>query len=517
MRGFDDSLLSDVRADTSDWFDLSADVGRGFATARQDAIKLEAILANAGDHDLAATDGPTGYWGTALDAALRGYQKRNDLAVDGWARPDGPTIRHMRDALGGKLGAFEAPSPDEVDAHHEALDAGRGPLLTAAPQTKLGAWPGLPDIGKAGRGSNASQIDWLARNRIGFDGVPEQLARYASELGPEGIAQARDFVTQFAAANPQDADALTAGLLAHLPDDAARSRFLGRDPVFGRPAGVRLPRGDLRPEMRTAEMRCEDERDPRETNRNLLLRNDAPVEMMLASERQDEAAPHSADEKAPPQVAQSPDTDWYKEIPAYRADVFRSQPDVWNTVRDTVLKNPEMGEGQRAAILSIVAAEGGMRKDPDSDAVAGITPNFIARSRADGSWPAELGHVKSPSDLKPADVPRAVQHYFDSNLAKIGGAKALDSIPDSRVAAAVADTLYRDGPGRGAELVQKAINMTNGVDGKPDGIFGSGTLEAVRGFAGDAGKAADFLKNLEEFRSDLHAGDKVRNGQFRIR
>ena len=272
MRTFDDDLLLDAPAapPARGWFDLSGDVGRGFATARPDAIRLEAILANSGDHDLSATDGPTGYWGTALDAALRGYQKRNGLTVDGWARPDGPTIRHMRDALGNRLDGFEAPTPDDVDAHHAALDAGDDPLIAMSPQTQLGPLPGLPDIGKAGRGSNASQIDWLARNRIGFDGVPEQLARYASELGTEGIAQARDFVAQFAARNPRDADALTAGILMRLPDDSTRAAFLGRSPGAGLPAGVRLP--GAKPMLRTMEMRNDAEEAPQP--RNLLLRND---------------------------------------------------------------------------------------------------------------------------------------------------------------------------------------------------------------------------------------------------
>ncbi len=296
MRTHDDLLLEDpLDPASAGWFDLSGDVGRGFPTARQDAIKLEAILASSGDHDLSATDGPTGYWGTALDAALRGYQKRNDLAVDGWARPDGPTIRHMRDSLGRRLDGFEAPTPDDVNAHHAALDAGHDPLIAAAPQTKLGPLPGLPDIGKAGRGSNASQIDWLARNRIGFDGVPEQLARYASELGGEGIAQARDFVAQFAARNPQDSDALTAGILRSLPDDSARTAFLGQSPGFGLPAGVRLP--GAKPVQRTLEMQ-----DGAPQPRNLLLRNDEAAEMTPAAENEsDDSAAGQQTAEAPPE------------------------------------------------------------------------------------------------------------------------------------------------------------------------------------------------------------------------
>jgi len=145
------------------------------------------------------------------------------------------------------------------------------------------------------RGSNAAQIDWLARNRIGFDGVPEQLARYASELGTEGIPQARDFVAQFAARNPQDADALTAGILRNLPDDAARSRFLGRDPVFGHPAGVRLPGSFAQAELRPMLMREEDAPDAQVQNRNLLERVDAPAEKAPASDREDETPPQTAE------------------------------------------------------------------------------------------------------------------------------------------------------------------------------------------------------------------------------
>ncbi len=46
------------------FFDLDADVGLGYPTRRADNIKVQTILGNAGDLDLAKTDGPTG-WGHA--------------------------------------------------------------------------------------------------------------------------------------------------------------------------------------------------------------------------------------------------------------------------------------------------------------------------------------------------------------------------------------------------------------------------------------------------------------------
>ena len=78
-----------LESDASDWFDLSGPMGLRVGADRADAIRLEALLANAGDLDLSERGGPTGYWGLAQDKALRGYQQRNGLAVDGWAAPDG--------------------------------------------------------------------------------------------------------------------------------------------------------------------------------------------------------------------------------------------------------------------------------------------------------------------------------------------------------------------------------------------------------------------------------------------
>ncbi|MBI3503428.1 MAG: peptidoglycan-binding protein [Proteobacteria bacterium] len=493
-----------------DWFELAGPTGWGFDTRRADAIKVESILANSGDLDLTTTDGPTGYWGAATDAGLRRYQKRNGLKVDGWLQPDGPTIAHMRDTLGARLGSYEAPTPEDIDAHHASLEAGEGPLVAITPKAALAPIPHLPDIGEAGRNSNAGQIDWLLRNQTGLGGVPAQFARYVTGLGDEGLAQTRDFVAQFAGRRPDDADALVAGILRELPDDESRRHFLGRDPEGIVPAGTRLQRVDIR----TKETREEDD-TPQPKLRNLLERKDAQPEMMLASES---GGGESADN---PQTAQTPaptTPDWYNEIPAYRAEVFegKDQKDAWNTVRDAVAGNAGMGEGQRAAYMSIFAAEGGMRVDKDGGAVAGITPGFIEGERNAGRWPAELDHVKTPADLKPADVPRAMQHYFDANLAKVGGAKALDTIPDPRVAAAIADTLYRSGPGPGTRIVQDAIG-TAGSPVKVDGMFRTRTLDAVNELGGEPDKAAGFLKKLDELRSKEHEKDKVRNGYFRLR
>ncbi len=514
------SLLEpEIPEDDAGWFDLSGPVGFGHASSRADAIRLEGILANSGDLDLAERGGPTGYWGLAQDTALRRYQKRNGLAVDGWAAPDGETVAHMRGALGGLLGGHTVPTPDDVNAHHADIATGGAGRIALAPKFELAAIAGLPDIGKAGRASNAAQIDWLTGNRSGFDGVPAQLGRYVREQGDTGLAQARDFVDQFTSRRPGESDALLAGILRELPDPATRKRFLGADPGAPAPVGV----------MRTMEMRREDMIAKPGDISDLVDRrgdDDPRAKILLAAES---AGASDGDGKpADPQTAQAaPPEPQFEKPPAYRADVFATQPGVWDAMRDAVKADPYLGDGQRAAMMAIFAGEGGMRPDPKSGAVGGITKDYINQARDQGNWPPELAHVKSPADLKPGDMPGMYRHYLDGGLRHAGGAAVLDKIGQPTVAAAVADTVVRDGEQGARALIHGAIEGSGGPDlsaprtrqdGKTEpAVIGKKTLDELAKIGRDPERVGRFLEMLEKGRSDQHPKDEVRNGQFRIR
>lgn len=80
------------RFDLSEPFTLASPVGRGAANSPGDVAKVQAVLGATGDHDLAATDGPTGHWSPQLDDNVRRFQKRNTLKVDGLLNPGGPTM-----------------------------------------------------------------------------------------------------------------------------------------------------------------------------------------------------------------------------------------------------------------------------------------------------------------------------------------------------------------------------------------------------------------------------------------
>jgi hypothetical protein len=224
------------------WFDFDGPAGLGHATSREDAIRLEGILANSGDLDLVASDGPTGFWGTAHNRALRRYQKRHRLTVDGWLRPGGPTLALMYATMARVLEGFGVPTPDEIDRHHAAIREGAPPRIAIVPQIELTPIPGLPAISIADHAANAAQIDWMLQNWSGLGGVPAQLAHYVVRRGDVGLAQARDFVAQYSVRNPHGLDVLVYAVLRALPDSASRERFLGGTPGGYRPAATRLVR-----------------------------------------------------------------------------------------------------------------------------------------------------------------------------------------------------------------------------------------------------------------------------------
>lgn len=58
-------------------------LGRDRANARADVARVEVALARAGHYDLNGTGGPTGWWGTPQEEALRAFQTQNGLKPTG--------------------------------------------------------------------------------------------------------------------------------------------------------------------------------------------------------------------------------------------------------------------------------------------------------------------------------------------------------------------------------------------------------------------------------------------------
>lgn len=86
-------------------------VGQGAPNRRADVARVETFLDRAGDLDLAETEGPTGYFGTALDQGIRRFQKENGLKVDGLINPGGPTITALGEFVDASSHGRREPDP----------------------------------------------------------------------------------------------------------------------------------------------------------------------------------------------------------------------------------------------------------------------------------------------------------------------------------------------------------------------------------------------------------------------
>jgi hypothetical protein len=109
----------------NDLFSFAGSVGRFGDNNREDVIKAQALLANAGYYDLPDPGMPTGWPGGELNRALARFQKDHGLEPDGTLLPLGPsgvmpngvgeTVQALQDEFGGRLKGFAAPEVQEAD------------------------------------------------------------------------------------------------------------------------------------------------------------------------------------------------------------------------------------------------------------------------------------------------------------------------------------------------------------------------------------------------------------------
>jgi hypothetical protein len=216
-----------------DIFSLGAAVGPRRRNRCHDVLKVETLLANTGDHDL--EDGPTGYAGAQLDQAIRAYQQRRGLAVDGVLEPGGETIAALARELGPRLAGFRAPRPDEADDHLNRSGRGEEPLFdTKAPAPVLHPIRDLPVVSVGAYQSNRRTADALFRsadNRA----LADLLADAIRHDGVDGVAEVRDLLDQVRDRSPDRADAMARSIFDRLPEKD-RIRFTGgaqpeREPI----------------------------------------------------------------------------------------------------------------------------------------------------------------------------------------------------------------------------------------------------------------------------------------------
>lgn len=103
-------------------YQLDAPVGRRGDNGRIDVAKIETLLGRAGYLDLAPTDGPTGYYGTRVEDALKRFQKDGDLKADGLVNPGGPTLAALTRATAANENGSSSKAPSLLESGSERIE-----------------------------------------------------------------------------------------------------------------------------------------------------------------------------------------------------------------------------------------------------------------------------------------------------------------------------------------------------------------------------------------------------------
>ena len=213
----------------SGFFDLTDSVGFDGANRRSDVIKVESLLAASGELDDGGTDGPTGYFGQNLEDGIRRYQRNRGLKTDGRLDPGGATISTLRGQLKSRFGDRPAPTPDQVEAHHKALAAGKDSPLRPKPKPlRLRPPAQAMPADDASFSGNRRLVDHLGTTRD--DGLLPKLFSDALQTGgTRAEAEFRDFMDQLGKRDPARAATLGRKIHGALPADQRERLFMPED------------------------------------------------------------------------------------------------------------------------------------------------------------------------------------------------------------------------------------------------------------------------------------------------
>jgi peptidoglycan hydrolase-like protein with peptidoglycan-binding domain len=309
----------------------------------------------------------------------------------------------------------------------------------------------------------------------------------------------------------------------------------GEKPVSGNAPDVPLPRAKP-----TDIAKAFQQREREQPNRpNTPARHDDPL--MPFAKRQDRESPSAAERASPkPNKAESapvhqkreirrPDGSKAPDLLALPAEKTKAvQHDNWRTFQRAADQDPDISRRRRNIYAKIYAWEGGstLNQDPESTAYAGVVQGTLDGLRGQGRLP-EIDPDARTHELKTKQLPRVYDAYFDDQFRGLGGSDVLDEIPDAEVAGAIGDTLFRHPYKESRRAIQRAVNQVSDKEVAVDGLFGPGTLAAVKKISKEPKRRVRFLDALAQERKKAVApegsdkegliadGDRLRFNYFR--
>jgi hypothetical protein len=148
--------------------------------------------------------------------------------------------------------------------------------------------------------------------------------------------------------------------------------------------------------------------------------------------------------------------------PEYSRDNSPVSHDDWNTIKDVMGSRPDLSDTKIRAYSTTWALEGGLTSNLTNDATGGITPETLDWLKTQSDLADQLEDINTPSDLQhdPDLMPDVYNAVFDRDLSRVGGSDALDRVGNPYAAAAMADTVFREGRMGGAQILADAIKET---------------------------------------------------------
>jgi len=191
-------------------------------------------------------------------------------------------------------------------------------------------------------------------------------------------------------------------------------------------------------------------------------------------------------------------------------------PEDWGNMREQLANTPDMTLNEATAYLTIFGSEGGMKKNlGGGSAVGGIKKDTLDMLRA---GVPELKSVAETSDLKVEHMPAIYRAFFDNALRKAGGHEALNSVPDSSAATALAAAVFRVGDGGGGTIIREAINHAAGDEiVTPYGVLDKAALAAYNDLASRPDTRYQLLDKIGELRGQKYRSEPKLNDFFRFR
>ena len=544
----------EARLDISDPFALSGPVGRRGGNAREDVGRVECLLKLAGVHDLAPTDGPTGYFGTRLEEAVKAFQKDHGLRTDGEVTPGGETLKALAQTLQG-MGrhgdtVLAHLTPGEAQFLHEITDVGSFNPMTGLVEfwfgfggedTNAGSYEGA--VSAAAGDESLSDADFWG----GYETATAAFDRSNSGGGDGGGAEAPaansssplsgkttppappttpartydDEITRRQRLNTIEArrrERNKPNLLEETPrvtdnrtleDDDQHLNFVDPlpDPTDSNRKETQEPVNSKRQIRNIFEYhrKLEEERRREGKLKDLSVlrqerKNQAPVDDSRVTNPHlniyDDAIIRWARKNKtlaydPRQIEKYLDK---PEIPASKKQLINDRE--WDRFFNALTRLPGITQKEIDAFMSIFGLEGGLRSPNDSSTFAGITRKTL-NNLIEGGYVMGIGKGRKPASLSTDEVARVYRAYFDEvfKAKTLGPSQAISIVKDPLAATTLWDALFSHGTIPAGLAVQHAINTV-----KPE------TIENPKGVVGST-----TLKEFDKLTSDPKTRDKTLN------